>query len=652
MKIALALCFVSVAFVAFAQTDSGEQVKPRIRSLSHAIHAVEDLDTTLAFYREVFGLNGTPQDFPNPAVPLLTNAPGVTLRLSMMRLPGSMLFELTHFKGLERKPARAAYTDPGAASIVLYVRDLDAAVANAKRMNAPIVTTGGVPVEITTAKGKARSILLRDPDGFFVQAVEEMPAPGAPEGNVHRVSLAYTMESAGSTAKFYNGMMGVELAGPSAFSKDPAMLKLVGAPEGTEFRKLTGVLPGPNAYVEFTEFRGVPRTKFHLRVRDPGAPAMAIQVNNLTGMIAEMKAAGVNVISANGQIVDFGGGTHTIFVEDPNGMNLEVFERTGPPPARSQTTPVIRLQNLAHTTESLNKTLPFYRDVLGLPLNGTRDPLAQSPQKLDEDMSKFTATKSMSFRAAAFRIPNATFGFELTEFTGGARKPVRPNIQDIGAATLALQVRDIDKVLAKIKASGAPVVTIGGVPVNPTGNPNSKLREIVVRDPDGFFVELQQPDPLPASAENTPGDVLGAAVQFAIEDSAKTVAFLRDAIGFNARPTGPLGTNAVVANLIGLPSAQWRITHGNIPGTTLDFGLIEYSGVTRAKVEAGAEDPGSPAFTMVVRDVNATVDQWTKAGGTVATTGGKPIVRANGAGNVFVRDVNGLMWELIQAAAQ
>jgi len=55
---------------------------------------------------------------------------------------------------------------------------------------------------------------------------------------------------------------------------------------------------------------------------------------------------------------------------------------------------------------------------------------------------------------------------------------------------------------------------------------------------------------------------------------------------------------------------------------------------------------------MVVRDINAAVDQWTKAGGTVATTGAKAIVRANGAGNVFVRDVNGLMWELIQRAAK
>jgi len=333
--LALATLGQSVA-LAQASDQASNPPKPQIRSLSHAIHAVDDLDTTLAFYREVFGLNGMPQDFPNPAVPLLTNAPGVTLRMSMMRLPGAMQFELTHFKGVERKPAQAKYTDPGAASIVLYVRDIDAAVANAKKANAPIVTTGGAPVEITTAKGKARSILLRDPDGFFVQAVQETPAAGAPEGNVHRVSLAYTMESTEATAKFYNGIVGLDLTGPSVFSKDPAMLKLVGAPDGTEFRKLTGVMPGPAAYVEFTEFRGVPRTKFHLRVRDPGAPAMAIQVNNLPGMIAAMKAAGTNVISANGEIVDFGGGTHTIFVEDPNGMNIEVFERTGAPQGKGQ----------------------------------------------------------------------------------------------------------------------------------------------------------------------------------------------------------------------------------------------------------------------------------------------------------------------------
>src|SRR6185295_1119668 len=128
---------ISLFFAAIAAAQPGSPTK----ALSHFIHAVEDLDTTLAFYNNVFGIKGNPSDFANPAVPLLTNAPGVTLRLSMLTLPGGVRFELTHFKGLERKPAQAKCTDPGAASLVFYVRDIDGAVANAKKANAVIVTT-------------------------------------------------------------------------------------------------------------------------------------------------------------------------------------------------------------------------------------------------------------------------------------------------------------------------------------------------------------------------------------------------------------------------------------------------------------------------------------------------------------------------------
>jgi hypothetical protein len=96
-----------------------------------------------------------------------------------------------------------------------------------------------------------------------------------------------------------------------------------------------------------------------------------------------------------------------------------------------------------------------------------------------------------------------------------------------------------------------------------------------------------------------------------------------------------------------LQVAQWRITHGSIPGQTVDFALIEYKGVPRAaKRILGAADPGSPAFTMVVRDLDAAVAQWKSAGGTVVTTGGTAVKRPDGGGNVFVRDVNGMMWEM------
>ena len=99
----------------------------------------------------------------------------------------------------------------------------------------------------------------------------------------------------------------------------------------TDFRTISVSCRVPQAArIEFTEIPRRATHKFSLRVRDPGAPAMCIQVNEEKPTIARMKAAGTPILSANGEIVDFGGGTFTIFVQDPNGMNLEVFERNPP----------------------------------------------------------------------------------------------------------------------------------------------------------------------------------------------------------------------------------------------------------------------------------------------------------------------------------
>jgi catechol 2,3-dioxygenase-like lactoylglutathione lyase family enzyme len=303
---------------------------------------------------------------------------------------------------------------------------------------------------------------------------------------------------------------------------------------------------------------------------------------------------------------------------------------------------------MAHATADLAKTAAFYRDVIGLPMNGTLG----TPAKLDADMSRFTATENGSFRAATFRIPNANFGFELTEFTGTARNAAQPRIQDPGAGTMVLVVRDMDKMFAKLKASGTTIVTAGGSPINPAGPATTnQLRSLVIRDPDGFFLEILRPDPLPANAATTAGDILGGSVQVAIEDTDKTLAFLKAAIGFTARPSGAMTSNPTIAQLINVQNAQWRITHGSIPGTTLDWGLIEFKGVDRKPFLIQPADPGAPAFTMVVRDITAATAQWKAAGGTVVTTGGTPVVRPNGAGNIFVRDINGFTWELIQRAA-
>src|SRR5512146_2900230 len=67
-------------------------------------HAVNSMDKTLAFYRDVFGLNAGPRPLPNPGIPALTDSPGAQLHLAVLRLPNTSFgFELTEFSGVERK---------------------------------------------------------------------------------------------------------------------------------------------------------------------------------------------------------------------------------------------------------------------------------------------------------------------------------------------------------------------------------------------------------------------------------------------------------------------------------------------------------------------------------------------------------------------
>src|SRR5262245_65482448 len=84
-------------------------VKGATTGFMHAIHATNNVDTTLAFYRDVFalGLQTNPSQFPNPNVPLLTNSPGVNLRVAMLRIPRRGM----HFQ-LPDSPNTARTTSP------------------------------------------------------------------------------------------------------------------------------------------------------------------------------------------------------------------------------------------------------------------------------------------------------------------------------------------------------------------------------------------------------------------------------------------------------------------------------------------------------------------------------------------------------------
>jgi len=323
--------------------------------LMHAIHSTNDVEKTLAFYQNVFALNGQVRGFDPKGPRILTNSPTASLRVAMTQLRGAFNFELTQFGDLERQMNKQPdIQDPGAPMMKMLVRDLDIVVANAKKANAPIVTKGGAPVTAPTPIGSARAIIMRDPDGYFVEAIQATPAiiaatdalpvpagRGRQDANAAPVAppppsqvvgaiMGLTVRDMDETLKYWNGVLGMDMPKADKFSNDQATLDLMGLPKGASYRMSSGVISGSPAKIEFVEVKGVARKPFDLRVTDAMACGMAIRIGHIRELLAKIKTNGGRVLSRNEELVEWSETVRNVFVKDPNGLNLELVGNVEP----------------------------------------------------------------------------------------------------------------------------------------------------------------------------------------------------------------------------------------------------------------------------------------------------------------------------------
>jgi catechol 2,3-dioxygenase-like lactoylglutathione lyase family enzyme len=305
-----------------APAQAPAPVKGATTGFMHAIHATNNVETTLAFYQDVFGLNTKVQPFANPGVPLLTNSPGVNLRVAMLRIPGQGFnFELTEFTNTERKPAQPRVTDPGAPMMKFFVKDIDAVVAAAKKRNATFITPGGTPVN--------GAVFMRDPDGYIVAAVKMDGAPEGP-GNVTGSEMVLTVADMDAAMKFWRDLLGWEFAPPVQLTSD-ALRTMMGLTGKVGIQSAKATVPGSTARFELLHFTGVKGTPFDLRVPDPGASGMAIRVAAIQELLPKLKASGVRVISKDQALVEWDAKTRNVFVKDPNGLLIELVGTVTPP---------------------------------------------------------------------------------------------------------------------------------------------------------------------------------------------------------------------------------------------------------------------------------------------------------------------------------
>lgn len=147
----------------------------------------------------------------------------------------------------------------------------------------------------------------------------------------------------------------------------------------------------------------------------------------------------------------------------------------------------VRLSSVGHTgitVSDLDRSIRFYREVLGLPVS-------EPVRCAGEMFEKITGVAGAEIDVSFVRAPGHVV--ELLCY----RKPqnlARSTLRacDPGFWHLALKVAEIDRVVAAVERSGfKPLSAVQGV----SEGPLKGLRVVYVRDPDGVVLELIEEPP-------------------------------------------------------------------------------------------------------------------------------------------------------------
>jgi len=350
-------CATAVAIGALVSAQSPAPTAPSLAAppvgavtgACHVSPIVDDLDRAARFYHDLLGLDLVPAPPPGP-LPWdedpghlhLHGLPQARLRFIGARMPGIRCgVELVEINDVQRTAVRRRMRDPGAVTLILLVRDIDAAFTKLKAAGVPVVTTGGAPLAMSTAN-KTRAVIVHDPDGHFVELAQLDPVPATsapPSSNVIGIRLRVTVADMEATLRFYRERLGLT-GEPAPFTKNRIVSAMMGLPE-SEYRLATIRMPNSPLLFELLELRGLatapreaPGTGVRSTVQDPGSFRLQLNVRDIDAALAGMTEAGSTVVSSNRVPVSmtFGSRPWRLAVApDPN--NLFLVLQQPPPPA-------------------------------------------------------------------------------------------------------------------------------------------------------------------------------------------------------------------------------------------------------------------------------------------------------------------------------
>jgi len=144
---------------------------------------------------------------------------------------------------------------------------------------------------------------------------------------------------------------------------------------------------------------------------------------------------------------------------------------------------IIAADHTGITVSSLERSLTFWRDVLGFEYSHTAHQRGEMAEEI-------TGVKGAELKLAVVKAPNG-HKIELLEYLAPADRRKDSGLRpcDVGHVHVALVVENLEPLLQRIAASGWKAA---GKPQTLTKGPNAGKRVIYVRDPDGTTIELME----------------------------------------------------------------------------------------------------------------------------------------------------------------
>jgi catechol 2,3-dioxygenase-like lactoylglutathione lyase family enzyme len=332
-----------------------------------------------------------------------------------------------------------------------------------------------------------------------------------------------------------------------------------------------------------------------------------------------------------------------------------------PPSGIAPAGDVLRAGHLGREIGETQSIIHFYADLIGLGLVGSREaprpfmvshPLAEFAE-LGEDANAYDSVS----RVALLPIPGtaATAGgplmtIEAIEIKGIKSRRYNPPLSDPGASLLKLIVTDLDKTLGLLKSERVPIISAGGEPVALSGWPgmSGEIRAVLVKDPDGYPVELMQVTPAPAGTAAPGSKVIGARVAIVVDDLEASARLYQGLVGPDFKLWASPGwlADKTYEQLTGI-AAPFRVAMALVPGSPVVLELIEYKGHNRRFTHGYIQDPGTAHFLFMSKDDDVAMQRVKAAGLHTLSRSNAPVFLSPTTRSFFVPDPQGFWLEFM-----